>query len=154
QPIEEALASLGSAGSASIPSRSTGSQSSRSTGLQPVSPVTPASAPTPNGPAGLRSRLHAALVDAQKMFVADALEHAEAAESGNELVITPAKVYAMSLKDPAVDAAVRTVLGRPIKITMKLTEAAAPVIASKPAPASVTSNNDEVNQRALSHPEV
>ena len=70
---------------------------------EPIADRVQASRPVASG--DLRTRLHASLVEAQKMFIADALEHAEVVENGNELVITASKVYQMSLKDPALENA-------------------------------------------------
>ena len=44
------------------------------------------------------------------------------AESGAEVVFTTPKMYQMYLKDPAFEAAVKRVMGRPVRITIKLGE--------------------------------
>jgi len=140
QPIEEALASLGPSGPLPAPKIST-----------PRAPV----APTPKAPAGdsLRSRLHAALLEAKQANLADALGHTELAESDAELVFTTPKMYQLYLKDPAFEAAVRSVLGKPVRITIKLGEATR---AAEPAasPAQAPAQNDAASERALGHPEV
>ncbi|HUA84576.1 MAG TPA: DNA polymerase III subunit gamma/tau [Bryobacteraceae bacterium] len=138
QPIEEALASLKSGGS-SAPTKPT-----------PSRPTPPKPAPAVSAPAGgdVRSRLHAALVDAKQMHLADAIEHSEVVESPTELVITTPKIYTLYLKQPEFEAVVGRVLNRPVKIVIKTGEVAKAAVAA-PAP-----REDEVRERALSNPEV
>jgi DNA polymerase-3 subunit gamma/tau len=138
QPIEEALAALGPSGPVSAPK---------------VSPQRTPAAPAPKAPSSgsLRSRLHAALIEAKQANLADALEHSELAESDTELVFTTPKMYQMFLKDAAFAAAVKAVLGKPIKITIKLGEV--PRTAAEPS-AAPAAQNDAASERALGHPEV
>ncbi len=136
QPIEEAIAALGSPGAPAPPRAA-----------PPPKPAPPVSAAPASG-SDLRSRLHAALIEANLMHLADALEHSELVESGAELVVTTPKMYVMYLKQAEFEAAVRRVAGRPIKITIKTGEARhVPVAAAAPP-------EDEVSTRALSNPEV
>jgi DNA polymerase-3 subunit gamma/tau len=192
-PIEEALAEAGGSpaprgsGSASIASPSTGpvgtagasraisTPASKAVATNPASalkrpvsaaPIEPASAPSRAlADRDTRSRLHAALMDAKQIHVADALEHSSLDESANELVITTPKMYVMYLKQAEFEAAVRKVLGKPVKITIKAGEVAAgssaPVAAAAPAADRNTSDTrdardpgDETAARALSHPDV
>jgi DNA polymerase-3 subunit gamma/tau len=153
QPIEEALASLGPA--------ATGRPAAASSSSPPAPKAPAASKPTPPvakppaAPGGsLRSRLHAALLEAKQANLADALEHTEVAESESELVLTTPKMYQLYLKDAAFEAAVRTVLGKPVRITIKVGEtarAAEPATAASGAPPP---QNDAATERALDHPEV
>jgi DNA polymerase-3 subunit gamma/tau len=128
QPIEEALAGL-SGGTA---------------------PSKPAPAATPALPAAgdLRSRLHAALLEAKLTHVADALEHSELTESPAELVFTAPKMYQLYLKQPDFEAAAKRIAGRPVRVTIKIGDAA------PSAPAPVPKREDEATARALSHAEV
>jgi len=140
QPIEEALAALGRpAGPLPAPQTSA-----------PRAPV----AQTPKAPTGgsLRSRLHAALIEAKQANLADALEHSELAESDAELVFTTPKMYQMFLKDAAFAAAVKGVVGKAVKITIKLGDA--PRTAAEPSSAAQPVQNDAAAERALGHPEV
>jgi hypothetical protein len=104
-------------------------------------------------------------MDAKQIHVADALEHSSVEESASELVITTPKMYVMYLKQAEFEAAVRKVLGKPVKITIKAGEVAAgssaPVAAAAPAADRNTSDTrdardpgDETAARALSHPDV
>jgi hypothetical protein len=97
-----------------------------------------------------RSRIHAALIEAKQTYTADALEHSDLNESAAELVITTPKLYAMNLKNAEFNTIVHRVLGRPVKITIKIGETA-----REAAPAAATAPQaDEVSARALEHPEV
>jgi DNA polymerase-3 subunit gamma/tau len=131
QSIEEAIATLG--------------------GASPT-PAPKATPPKPVPAAGgdLRTRLHAALIEAQQAHVADAVEHSELTESPNEVVVTAPKMYVLYLKSPEFEKTVRQIIGRPVKVTIRAGEVqAAPALAA-PKPAQ----NDEIAARALAHPEV
>jgi DNA polymerase III subunit gamma/tau len=142
QPIEEALASLGRP--AAFPAPGTPQAPKTPAAIKPPPPV-----PAPATGGSLRSRLHAALIEAKQANLADALEHTELAESDAELVFTTPKMYQMFLKDAAFEAAVKRVLGKPVRITIKVGEAAR--TEAEPAPAV---QNDAAAERALGHPEV
>jgi len=166
-PIEEALASL--AGSAppvasAPPSRTPPPTSSYSAPVrtaqppayqaptpQAAAPPPPSSAPTSGD---LRTRLHATLIEAKQVHLADAVEHCDVAESANEVVFTTSKMFQMFLKDPVLEATVKRVTGRPVRVTVKVGEvnAAPPPAAAAPKPASALEG--ETAERALSHPEV
>ncbi len=101
-----------------------------------------------------RSRLHAALIEAQMTHIADAVEHCGVEESGNEIVFTAPKMYQMFLKQPDLDATVRRLAGRIVKITIKVGEAgAAPAMSARPT-AAAAPPEDEATTRALENPEV
>ena len=146
QPIEEALASLGGSGSAPAPAKNP--------------PKTPPAAAAKSAPAAsstaeltgdFRVRLLGALQEAKLTHVADAVEHSEIAESGAEIVFTAPKMYQLFLKGSEFEAAVKRAAGRPVKLTLKIGDAAASgTPASKPAAPA----KDEATERALSHPEV
>ncbi|MDP9113974.1 MAG: DNA polymerase III subunit gamma/tau [Acidobacteriota bacterium] len=143
QPIEEALANLGSA----PPPRTAAAP-------KPAPPVPQqASAPPVRSLGGgdLRSRLHAALLEAKLTHVADALEHSELAESPNELLFTTPKMYQLYLKQAEFEAAAKKAAGRPVRVTIKIGEAARQ---AAPAAAAPRQAEDEATTRALAHPEV
>jgi DNA polymerase-3 subunit gamma/tau len=133
QSIEDAIAGIGGA---------------------PAPPKVAPPRPAPAAPAAtsaavdLRSRLHAALIEAKQTYVADALEHSELIESATELIVTTPKLYAMNLKHGDFTAIVHRVVARPVKVTVKIGETE-----RAPAPAAVP-QTDEVAARALEHPEV
>jgi hypothetical protein len=175
QSIEEALASLAgpgsSSGSPAGPSGATGGgRPARPAGDPPASrfsapappvrtpiqqapPPTPAameSAPTTES-GDLRTRLHAAFLEARQMHIADAVENAHIAEAGAELIVTAPKMYAMYFKEAAFEAAVRKIAGKALKITIKTGEAGA---GQAPVAAAAPKRDDEVTERALSNSEV
>ena len=118
-----------------------------SSGPVPLPPVQTVSAPSPTTGGDTRSRIHAALTDAKQTYVADALEHSELAESAQEFVFTTPKLYAMNLKGADFTAMVHKVVGRPVKVTIKVGE-------TTREPAPPLPQTDEVATRALEHPEV
>jgi DNA polymerase III subunit gamma/tau len=131
QSIEEALAGL--------------------SGANPAPPrAAPPAPPKPAAVAGgdLRSRLHAALIEAKLTHVADAVEHSTLAESPTELAFTTPKMYQLYLKQPELEPVAQRVAGRPVRVTVKISE---PVPA---APVAARAREDEAASRALSHPEV
>ncbi len=154
-PIEEALASLGPAGVLPAPKTPPSKTPAPRTLAAPMTsaPIARATAapaaPVTDG--SLRSRLHAALVEAKQTNLADALEHTEITESNSEVVFTTPKMYQLYLKDPAFDAAVKRVMGKPVRITIKLGETARVAEPAKPDSAPLKS---EAAERALEHPEV
>jgi DNA polymerase-3 subunit gamma/tau len=129
QSIEEAIAGIGGAApKLALPPK-------------PAPPVAPTSG-------DIKTRLHAALLEAKQTFGADALEHSELIESATELIFTTPKAYAMNLKDADFNAIVQRVAGRPVKVTLKIGET------ERQAPAAPAVQTDEVATRALEHPEV
>ncbi len=141
-PIEEALANLASGGTAPRAGPPPKSAPESATPAKPASTALPASG-------DLRSRLHAALLEAKLTHVADALEHTQLAESPNELVFTTPKMYQLYLKQPEFEAAAKRITGRPVRVTIKIGDAA-PATPVAPAP----KREDEATARALSHPVV
>jgi len=141
-PIEEALAGLASGGTAPR-------------AVAPPKPAPPAATPAKSAPVvlptsgDLRSRFHAALLEAKLISLADALEHSELAESSGELVFTTPKIYQLNVKQPEFEAIAKKAAGRPVRVTIKIGDAAA---ATPVAPAP--KREDEATARALAHPVV
>ena len=153
-PIEEALASLGSAPApraASVPPTAAPIAAPRSSPAAAPAPPAPVASPLQGG--DLRARLHAALISAKKDHLADAVEHCEVTETPTEIIFTTAKMYQMFLKDAALDAAVKQVIGGPKRITVKVGDVAAPAAVAPAAPKS-SKVEGEAAERALAHPEV
>jgi len=144
QPIEEALANLGSG---TPPPRA--ATPSKPTPPVPQQVTAPAVRSIESG--DLRSRLHAALLQAKLTHVADALEHSELAESPSELVFTTPKMYQLYLKQPDFEAAAKKIAGRPVRVTIKIGD---PAPQAAPAAAAPKKVEDEATTRALAHPEV
>jgi DNA polymerase-3 subunit gamma/tau len=146
QSIEEAIAGIGGA-----PAPPKTIPPVRSAPVPPAPPVQTATAPSHAPQSGdFRSQLHAALLEAKQTYVADALEHSELTESATELIVTTPKLYAMNFKGGDFTPIVHRVLGRPVKVTVKVGETTRATEPAKPAAPPA----DEVSSRALEHPEV
>jgi DNA polymerase-3 subunit gamma/tau len=177
QSIEDAIEDLGPAGSSPAPAKTplSGSGAGSLAGKPEFTRSAPPSAsfkaaPPPPAPAtipvatqpladgDLRSRLHATLIAGKQLHIADAVEHSGIDEAANELIITTPKMYVAYLKQAGFDAAVLKVLGRAIRITIKIEEAGAGPGNAAPVGQALSSANapqgDETAQRALANPEV
>ncbi|HYA18942.1 MAG TPA: DNA polymerase III subunit gamma/tau, partial [Bryobacteraceae bacterium] len=170
QAIEQALAGLegaGGTGASRGPSPSGSPVKSAAPRLTAtnvaVRPAANPVAPVAGEPAALaggdfRTRLHAALTEQQLTHIADAVAHSSVEESASEVVITAPKMYQMFFKQKDLEAAVRRVAGRAVRITVKIGEpgsAGAPAAAGPTPPlADSTLSGDEVTARALENPEV
>jgi DNA polymerase-3 subunit gamma/tau len=154
-PIEEALASLGSApvGQAVSPAKPPALAPPPARTITPVSQAEAPALPSHASTTGdLRTRLHATLLEAKQVHLADAVEHCDVVESANEVVFTTSKVFQMFLKDPVLDATVKRVTGRPVRVTVKIGEVGSAPPPSAPKPPA--GGDSETTERALSHPEV
>jgi DNA polymerase III subunit gamma/tau len=158
QPIEEAIANL-SGGSAPMPPMA--APRTAPTSALPVrsfapAPPDPAPAPSATPTSGdLRTRLHATLTENKQVHLADAVEHCDVVESANEVTFTTSKLYQMFLKDPVLEATVKRVAGRSVRVVVKIGEVSAPPTPTSAAPKKPESNvTGETADRALAHPEV
>jgi DNA polymerase-3 subunit gamma/tau len=106
---------------------------------------------SPSPPEGWRDKIHAKLVELGMTFTADAVEHSEVNESGNELQFVTPSQYAIYIRDADINRAVQQIAGRPYRIKLITTDAPAP---ADPAPLKATTQDDEVARRALDNPEV
>jgi DNA polymerase-3 subunit gamma/tau len=172
QSIEDAIADLGPAGSSPVPTKTppVGRSSSSAPDLRSApssafvkavplpAPANPPLATHPLADGDLRSRLHAALIAGKQLHIADAVEHSGIDEAANELIITTPKMYVAYLKQAGFEAAVLKVLGRAVRITIKIEEAGKGSGSAAPAGQTLSSANppqaDETAQRALANPEV
>jgi DNA polymerase III subunit gamma/tau len=136
--IEEAIAGMGSVPAA-------------------ASMVRPAASPAPKPPpvkavaeAGdWRSRLHSALMELSMPFTADAVEHSAVSEVNGELHFVTPKEFSLSMDEKDILKALQHAGGKPMRLKITLGDGgnvARPPVA-KP-------KEDEISQRALSHPEV
>ncbi|MEO5925439.1 MAG: DNA polymerase III subunit gamma/tau [Bryobacteraceae bacterium] len=157
--IEEALASVGQAlppvkpAASPAPTPSYSAPAPRSFASPAPTPVrTQAETPAPPSATGdLRMRLHAALIEAKNIHLADAVEHCQVVETANEVVFTASKMFQMFLKDPVLDAMVKRVTGRPVRLTFKVGDVD---VAPTPSAQGAATAKNETAERALSHPEV
>ena len=146
QSIEEAIAGIGGA---PAPPKTPPPMRSAPAAPPAVTQIrsAPAAPPAVTQAGDTRSRLHAALLEAKQTYVADALEHSELTESATELIVTAPKMYAMNFRGSDFTAIVQRIIGRPVKVTVKIGETT-----REPEPAAP--KTDEVSARALEHPEV
>ncbi len=160
--LEEAISGLGGSSleakaggaSGSLPSVPPTAQKS------PPPAVKPAPKPAPALKAASeagdwRSHLHAALMELSMPFTADAIEHSEVSEVNGELQIIAPKEFSLSMNEKDLQKALQQIGAKPMRVKITLGDATA-----KPGAQPVTKGpaanpkEDEVAQRALSHPEV
>jgi DNA polymerase-3 subunit gamma/tau len=172
-PIEEALASLGGGPAPAKPApvrkpapSAPPSSSAPAAKTPPATAAPPASTPSAasNAPASSagpspaaaptsatapwKDRLHAALMELGMQFTADAVEHSEVTEGKGELQFLAPEEFALAMNEKDILKAVQKIAGRPmrIKVTLGTPNSAATRVAKPP--------QDDVSERALSHPEV
>ncbi len=116
-----------------------------------AAPVAVMEAPPPMAAGDPRERLHSYLHEKGMTHLADAVENAAITENGAELSVLAGKTYGMYFKDAGMEAAVREVFGRPLRIKVTVGDAARPTTALHVAPSAT---EDQATSRALAHPEV
>ncbi len=138
-PIEEAIAGLGSAG---------GGAPAKLVPTKPAPAKMPASQSQPQQTGPWKDRLHSALTELGMQFTADAVEHSQITESNGELLFTTPEEFKLALNEKDILKVVQKVAGRPmrIKVTAGTVDLAEAPKARPP--------QDDVSERALSHPEV
>jgi len=134
-PIEEAIAGLGGSGPLPKPAPPA-----------PPKPAPPTMAVSLTGP--WKDRLHSALTEAGMQFTADAVEHSQITESNGELLFAAPEEFHLALNGKDILKVVQKVAGRPMRV--KVTTGAA-VVTEIP---KARPPQDDVSERALSHPEV
>jgi len=115
-----------------------------------AAPVPAAVAP---GNGDLKEKLHNSLVELNMPFTADALEHSQVTEEGDGLTFLTPKEYSLSMTEADMRKAVQHAMGKPMRVKITFGQ---PVLSDTPmAPkAKAPLGEEEVSQRALSHPEV
>ena len=115
-------------------------------------PSAPAARPDPAASTGdWRQKLHGALMELGMAFTADAVEHSQFTQSGNELLVLAPTETRLAMNEADLQKAISH-LGLPrqiIKITFGEPSNAGPALEKKK-----TLDEDEVTTRALSNPEV
>ncbi len=173
QPIEELIRNLSQGGSvppappatpgsgAIRPAQKLGASASPAPQSRPA-PPRPASAPVaaarPAEPAlppiegSLKQKLVATLLSQKKVFTADAVEHAEMVESGGTVEFLVSRQHMLSLRGPEVGQCLESLLGRPVKTKVTVSDnVAAPAAAG---PELRPAGEEETTRRALDNPEV
>jgi len=112
--------------------------------------LAPAPAPTPFSTIDWREKLHAALIELEMPFTADAVEHSRVTETGNLLEFVTPKDFMLAMRAEDISKAVKRISSRPFKIKVTAGE----VAPAEKAPAPAAQKPDEAAQRALANPEV
>ncbi|MEP6534997.1 MAG: DNA polymerase III subunit gamma/tau [Bryobacteraceae bacterium] len=116
----------------------------------PAAPEPAAAAPA-NG--DLKEKLQNALADLNMPFTADALEHSQVTAEGDGITFLTPKEYSLSMTEADMRKAIQHALGKPMRVKITFGQ---PVLSDAPAApkAKAPVGEEEVSQRALSHPEV
>jgi DNA polymerase III subunit gamma/tau len=121
-----------------------------------------APAPEPPAPAAAepmaegdwRQRLHAALMELNMPFTADAVENSKVVETNGELQFVTSAAYKLALRPDDLNKALKQISPKPYRIKVTVGDAgpqAAPLAA---APKAAPLQDEEATGRALSNPEV
>ena len=104
----------------------------------------------PAGDAEWRERIHAALIELGMNFTADGVEHSSVTVNGGEVrFISPAE-FKLSMTEADLEKAIRIVAGRPMRARVTISDGAL----EAQAPIARAQQKDDVETRALEHPEV
>ncbi|HEY6991110.1 MAG TPA: DNA polymerase III subunit gamma/tau, partial [Bryobacteraceae bacterium] len=118
----------------------------------PPKTATPSAAPAgPTATGNLKQDLYQALSKEKLDTSADAIEQAEVAVQGGELVLKGPKSLSFALKDKSIERLAAQILGKPVRVRF---EATANVVAAAPVEKAAAPEESELRQRALSHPGV
>jgi DNA polymerase III subunit gamma/tau len=120
----------------------------QSSGANALAPAPEALPPMSSGDP--RELLHSYLHEKGMAHLADAIENATITVTGTELAVVTGKTYSLYFKDSGMEAAVREVFGKPLRIKVTIGDADPPA-AIHLAPSAA---EDQVTSRALAHPEV
>jgi DNA polymerase-3 subunit gamma/tau len=149
-PIEEALAGLGGSGGAApvkpAPVKKAAPTESSAGKPGPLaSPVDQAGSEA----GAWKDRLHSALMELGMQFTADAVEHSEVVEAGGELRFVAPSEFRANLNEKDILKAVQKIGGRPLRVKITFGDPQiTQVLKAQPQA------QDDVSERALSHPEV
>jgi DNA polymerase-3 subunit gamma/tau len=112
--------------------------------------LAPEPAAAPVGVIDWRDRLHAALIELELPFTADAVEHSRVTETGNLLEFVTPKDFMLAMRAEDISKAVQTISSRTFKIKVTAGE----VVSAEKAAAPTVQKTDDASQRALANPEV
>jgi DNA polymerase III subunit gamma/tau len=117
----------------------------------PAAPAAPKAPPPSVATGNLKQDLYQALSKEGMNISADAIEQADVAVQGGDLVLKGPKSLSFALKDKSIERLAAHILGKPVRIRFEPTANAAIAAPVEKAPAAEES---ELRQRALSHPGV
>jgi DNA polymerase-3 subunit gamma/tau len=114
----------------------------------------PTAAPPPVTATGdWRGRIHKALLDLGMNFTADAVEHSQVSEQNGEITFLTSKEWKLSMTDADLRKAAQEAAGKPMRVKVILGDPGAAPAEAMPLPKAPI-GEDEVSERALSHPDV
>jgi DNA polymerase-3 subunit gamma/tau len=113
--------------------------------------VSTSNTPVATATGNLKQDLYQALSKEKLDISADAIEQAELAVQGAELVLKGPKSLSFALKDKSIERLASQILGKPVKVRF---EATANAVATAPVQKAAPAEDSELRQRALSHPGV
>ena len=156
--IEDALASIGGKPAAALPPplavKPQPAAAPAAVRTAPSAPVrTPAAPAVPSASEDWRAKLHSAMMETGLTFSADAIGQSEVVLVNNELQITAPKQFSLDLGKEEIRTALKH-LGLPelrFKVNFGEVKSAPAALPNTPKAAP---KEDEVTERALSHPEV
>ncbi|MBZ5592143.1 MAG: DNA polymerase III subunit gamma/tau [Acidobacteriia bacterium] len=111
--------------------------------------LAPEPAAAPAGAIEWREKLHAALMELEMPFTADALEHSRVTEAGNVLEFVTPKEFMLAMRAEDISKAVQRISSQPFKIKVAARE-----VAPAETGAVADRKKDDASQRALANPEV
>jgi DNA polymerase III subunit gamma/tau len=117
----------------------------------PQAPAAPKAPPPSVASGNLKQDLYQALSKEGMNISADAIEQADVAVQGGDLVVKGPKSLSFALKDKSIERLAAQILGKPVRIRFEPTANAVALAPAEKAPAAEES---ELRQRALSHPGV
>ena len=106
-------------------------------------------------PRDWRESLHAALMELNLPFTADAIENSAVTELNGELQISTTRDYMLSLREEDVQKAIQHLGDRQMRIKLRVDQSVAPSGAlAAPESKASGSKEDDTTRRALANPEV
>jgi DNA polymerase III subunit gamma/tau len=115
----------------------------------------PEPSPEPMATGDWRQRLHAALMELNMPFTADAVENSRVAESNGELQFTTSAAYKLALRPDDLNKALKQITSKPYRIKVTVGDAGSQAAPLTSAPkASAPPADDDATARALANPEV
>ncbi|MBL8210412.1 MAG: DNA polymerase III subunit gamma/tau [Bryobacterales bacterium] len=116
----------------------------------PAAPAPPAPKPGSGGSSEWRERLLDTLNEKGMTFIADAIEHSDVIDRGNELELVTTKIFAMAARSGDLQKVVDALAGRAMKVKVTISETAPVAAPSKPR----GPEPDEMTKMVLDNPEV
>jgi len=119
----------------------------------PPPPAVVAAAP-PMETGDWRQRLHAALMEMNMPFTADAVENSRVVETNGELQFVTSAAYKLALRPDDLNKALKQMGSKPYRIKVTVGDAGPQSSPLSAAPAKSSNDDAEATSRALSNPEV